>query len=150
MPNSRIYPSEMEIQDGDILIHLHLPSYRDGALRIVPLVPLGWRTPPFGSPKPLRDATTSIIPLADDLQTILGGNGYGHSYFPHKSILATTRGTVPRHLRPNSIRHYISNIRRWTKAIGRLVHLKANSPTNTLEDTSHMNSRCLWGVVSTH
>ena len=66
--------------------------------------------------------------------------------FPQKPA-APTRGTLPHHLWPKSVRHDVANIRRRVKILRRLASLTARDPEGTVINTpSHTT---LWQEVNT-
>ena len=70
--------------------------------------------------------------------------------FPHKIAPPPTRGILPRHLYPNSVRHDVSEIRRRAKAVRRLVRIEVNLPVITPDKPSLLNTHpALWSNVST-
>jgi len=93
----------------------------------------------------------SVTGLAIDLQTILGkARDTTRAMFPHKLAPAPTRSTLPCHLWPKSPRHDISNMRRPTTSIPRLIKLEAISLADTQEESSHLDAPLsLWSSVNT-
>ena len=76
--------------------------------------------------------TSSIVGLANDIQAILGGAlATATTMFPHKLPATPGKGTLPRHLWPESVRHDVSNIRRRAKAIRRLIKHETKTPAGT-------------------
>ncbi len=76
-------------------------------------------SPVGGSLVPTRDAKTFIIGLANDIQAIL--RDATTAMFLHKPFVVPTRGTLPRHLWPETVCHNISNVWRRAKVIRRLT-----------------------------
>ena len=73
---------------------------------------------PEGVRETSQDTKTHILELANTLQDILGeAMDTATTMFPHKAVLPSSRGTLPRHLWPNSMRHDVAEIRRRAKAV---------------------------------
>ncbi len=73
---------------------------------------------------------SSILGLANDIQAILGDAlTTATTMFPHNPPATPNKGTLPRHLWPESVRHYVSIIRRRAKAVRRLVKQETNTLT---------------------
>ena len=106
---------------------------------------------PEGNRDISQDTRSHILELANTLQDILGeALDTAKAMFPHKAAPPPTRGTLPRHLWPNSVRHDVAEIRRRAKAVRRLIRKVTNPPTTTTEEQfpshSHLEP---WGVAST-
>ncbi len=87
---------------------------------------------PMGNREVSQDTTTHILELANTLQDILGeALDTTKAMFPHKAAPPPSRGTLPRHLWPNTVRHDVAQIRRRAKAVRRLVRIEANPPGTT-------------------
>jgi hypothetical protein len=50
---------------------------------------------------------------------------------PHKAAPPPSKGTLPYHLWPNSVRHDVAEIRRRAKAIRRLIRIETQTPKPT-------------------
>ena len=96
-----------------------------------------------------QDTKTHIIELANTLQDILGeAMDTASAMFPHKKTPPPSRGALPRHLWPNSVRHDITEIRRRAKAIRKLLRLEANSARTTHTDQTPIDANpALWNCV---
>ena len=89
---------------------------------------------PEGSPTGValdpQFVSTFILGLANDVQVVLGAALVeATTMFPHMSPATPSRGTLPRHLRPKTVRDDVFNIRRRAKAICRLVKHEARKLT---------------------
>jgi hypothetical protein len=104
---------------------------------------------PEGVREVSQDTKTHIIELANTLQDILGeAMDTASAMFPHKKSPSPTRGTLPRHLWPNSVRHDVTEIRRRAKAIRRLLRLEATPARNIPTDPPHIDAyTALWNCV---
>ena len=97
---------------GKAMIHSLLASLGHGAGNI-----------PTGDTFDTQCTTSAVFGLANDIQTILGdAPTTATTIFPHKPPATPGKGTIPRHLWPNSMRHDISHIRRRAKSIRRLIN----------------------------
>ncbi len=66
-----------------------------------------------GNKETSQDTKTHILELANILQEILGeAMDTATAMFPHKEAPPPSRGTLPRHLWPSSVRHDVAKIRR--------------------------------------
>jgi len=103
-----------------------------------------------GNKENSQDTKIHILELANTPQDILGeAMATATTMFPHKVAPPPTRGTLPRHLWPNSVRHDISEIRRRAKAVRRLVRIEANPPVITPDKPSFLDTHlALWSSVS--
>jgi hypothetical protein len=101
---------------------------------------------PEGNRETSQDTKIDILELANTLQDILGeAMATATTMFPHKVTPPPTRGTLPRHLWPNSVRHDVSEIRSQAKAVRRLVRIEANPPATTPDKPSLLDTHpALW------
>jgi hypothetical protein len=98
-----------------------------------------------------QDTKTHILELANTLQDILGeAMDTVTTMFPHKAAPPPSRGTLPRYLWPNSLRHDVAEIRRRAKAVHRLVRIEAKTPKTTSDELSLLDTHLtLWSCVTT-
>ena len=98
-----------------------------------------------------QNTTSHILELANTLQDILGeAMDLTTTMFPHKvAPPPPSRGTLPRHLWPNSVRHDVSEIRIRAKAVRRLVRIEAN-PSGIEPDKPPLadTHQALWNDIS--
>ena len=65
---------------------------------------------------------SAVVGLANDIQAILGDAlTTATTMFPHKPPATPGKGTLPRHLWPNTVKHDVYQIRRRAKSIRRLI-----------------------------
>jgi hypothetical protein len=103
-----------------------------------------------GNRETTQDTKTHILELANTLQDILGGAmDTATAMFPHKAAPPPSKGTLPRHLWPNSVRHDVAKIRRRAKAIRRLIRIETHTPMSTSAETSLPATHpALWSCVT--
>jgi hypothetical protein len=96
---------------------------------------------PKGNKEISQDTKTHILELANTLQDILGeAMDTATAMFPHKAAPPPSRGTLPRHLWPNSVRHDVAEIRHRAKAVRRLVRIEAKTPKTTSDEPSLLDT----------
>jgi hypothetical protein len=106
---------------------------------------------------PTRDATdphcitSSILGLANDIQAILGDAlAEAATVFSHTPPATPNKSTLPRHLLPKSVRHNVSNIRRRSKVIRRLIKHETKTPAGVQDEPPLEDiSLPLWSSVNT-
>ncbi len=77
---------------------------------------------PEGNRETSQDTKTHILELANTLQDIMGkAMDTASAIFHHNAAPPPSKGTLPRHLWTNSVRHDVTEIRRRAKAIRRLL-----------------------------
>ena len=99
---------------------------------------------PEGVRETSQDTKTHILELANTLQDILGeAMDTASTLFPHKATPPSAKGSFPRHLWPNTVRHDVNAIRRRAKAIRRLIRSEAHN----LQLTDTNAYPALWNCV---
>ena len=98
-----------------------------------------------------RCVASSILGLANDIQTILGDAlAEATTMFPYKPPATLDKGTLLRHLWPKSVRHDVSSIQRRAKAVRRLVKHETKTPVCTQDESLAADpSLPLWSSVNT-
>ena len=105
---------------------------------------------PMGKKEISQDTRTHILELANTLQDILGeAMDTAKSMFPHKATPPPSRGTLPRHLWPNTVSHDVAEIRRRAKVVRRLVRIETNPPMTTSDKPSLLDTHPTVTVIVT-
>ncbi len=106
---------------------------------------------PEGHRDTSRDTKTHIFELANTLQDILGeAMDTAKAMFQHKRAPPPSRGTLPRHLWPTSVRQDVAEIRRRAKAVRRLIGIETLTSKLTSDEPSLLDIHpCLWSCVAT-